>query len=324
MDTKPTLIIMAAGLGSRFNGLKQIAPVTHKGEIILEYSLYDAMMAGFEDIILIIKEEHEENFRALLDKGPAKRLNIRYAFQDIHDIPGGDEELNALVEKAITEGRIKPWGTGHAVMSAREMVNGPFAVINADDFYGSSAFINMYDFLSKLGEASPDSKDSEKKHFSMIGYKLSNTLSETGSVSRGICNVSSDSMLLDITERTKIMRQPSGEIAFTEDDGQTWNELSEDTLVSMNFWGFTRSMMDSLTEYFPKTLLKILKENPQKGEYYLPGAVDMLLRADLADVKVIPCFDQWYGVTYPEDKDNVANALQSMTDKGLYPEKLWK
>ncbi len=346
MSKKPTLIVMAAGMGSRYGGLKQIDPITKEGEIILDFSLYDAMLAGFESVIFIIKKENEEDFRNLIDGRAGKHMEVKYAFQDIKDVPGADDELMAQVEKAIDQGRAKPWGTGHAVLSARNLVEGPFAVINADDFYGAAAFQHMYDFLDSLdkGKDSTDkifnegasesadeitafnegaSANCDKQHFAMVGYRLDKTLSETGHVARGVCELDDNSMLQNITERTKILRQPSGEIAFTEDDGETWTALPDDTPVSMNFWGFGRQMMNELETGFPNHLAGILSEDPLKGEYYLPSAVDSLLRAGKADVEVLRSSDQWYGVTYKEDKEGVMDAIRSMKDKGLYPEKLW-
>lgn len=304
---KPVLVIMAAGMGSRYGGLKQIDPVSDKGEIILDFSLYDAMMAGFEKVIFIIKEENEKDFRELIDNRAGKQLKVEYAFQKLDDIPEGYQ---------VPEERIKPWGTCHAVLSARHLIDGPFAVINADDYYGPGAFQTMYEFLEKA-------QDDEKYRYSMIGYQLENTLTENGHVARGVCTVSSEGMLTDIVERTKIMRR-DGKIMFTEDEEKTWEELEEGTPVSMNFWGFTKSFIDEMESRFPAFLDKTLKENPLKGEYFLPGVVDQLISEEKATVKVLKSADKWYGVTYKEDKQGVVDALQSMKDKGLYPEKLWK
>ncbi len=304
---KPVLVIMAAGMGSRYGGLKQIDPVSDKGEIILDFSLYDAMMAGFEKVIFIIKEENEKNFRDLIDNRAGKQLKVEYAFQKLNDIPEGYE---------VPEERVKPWGTCHAVLSARHLIDGPFAVINADDYYGPGAFQTMYEFLK-------NTKDDEKYRYSMVGYQLENTLTENGHVARGVCSVSEEGLLTDIVERTKIMRR-EGKIMFTEDDEQTWEELPEGTPVSMNFWGFSKSFIDEMEARFPAFLDKALKENPLKGEYFLPGVVDQLINEDKATVKVLKSADKWYGVTYKEDKQGVVDALQSMKDKGLYPEKLWK
>lgn len=314
---KPVLIIMAAGMGSRYGGLKQIDPVSDKGEIILDFSLYDAMMAGFEDVIFVIKEENEEDFRSLIDERAGKRMNVRYAFQKLEDIPEGYK---------VPEGREKPWGTCHAVMSARHLVNGPFAVINADDYYGPGAFQSMYDFLEKSAEETAKEEAAGTKsaqyEFCMIGYELKNTITENGHVSRGVCDVTDGGYLKDIVERTKIMRRDGG-IQYTE-DGESWITLPEDTVVSMNFWGFSKDMMTEMAAGFPEFLDETLKTNPLKGEYFLPGVVDTLLKEEKARVRVLRSRDKWYGVTYKEDKQTVVDALQAMKDKGLYPDVLWK
>ena len=304
---KPALIVMAAGMGSRYGGLKQIDPISDQGEIILDFSLYDAMMAGFEEIVFIIKKENEQDFRALIDERIGKHLNIHYAFQDIADIPEGCE---------IPEGREKPWGTGHAVLAARKLIDAPFAVINADDYYGAGAFQTMYDFLE-------NAKDDDKYRYSMVGYRLDKTLTENGHVARGICTVDEKHELMSVVERTKIMRRGDA-VAFTEDDGETWTEVAGDTIVSMNFWGFTKSMMSELEKNFPKFFETSVVENPLKAEYFLPGVVSGLLAEDKATVKVLTSQDKWYGVTYKEDKQGVVSALRSMKDKGLYPEILWR
>lgn len=304
---KPVLVIMAAGMGSRYGGLKQIDPISSQGEIILDFSLYDAYMAGFEKAIFIIKRENEEDFRALLDERAGKHMEIAYAFQELTDLPEGYE---------VPEGRVKPWGTCHAVLSARDLIDGPFAVINADDYYGPGAFQTIYAYLTEVA-------DDDKYRYCMVGYQLPNTLTENGHVARGVCSVDEAGHLADIVERTKIMRR-DGEIQFTEDDEKTWEPLPEDTTVSMNFWGFTRSFVDEMEARFPAFLDKAMVENPMKGEYFLPGVVDQLIKEDKATVRVLTSADKWYGVTYKEDKQGVVDALQSMKDKGLYPEKLWK
>ena len=307
MKKEPILVIMAAGMGSRFGGLKQIEPVSDKGEIILDFSLYDAFMAGFKKAIFVIKRENEEDFRKLIDDRAGKYMEVAYAFQEIEDIPQGYK---------VPEGRVKPWGTAHAVMAARHLADGPIAVINADDYYGPGAFQAIYDFLE-------NAEDGEKYNYCMVGYDIENTLTENGFVSRGVCRISREGMLEEITERTKIQWQGE-KIVFTEDEGNTWQTLSRGTTVSMNFWGFTPSMMKEMEEGFPDALDKILKENPMKGEYFLPGVVDRLLHEGKAEVKVLKSKDRWYGVTYKEDKESVVSALQSMKDKGEYPDKLWK
>ncbi|MFQ9892652.1 MAG: NDP-sugar synthase [Emergencia sp.] len=304
---KPVLVIMAAGMGSRYGGLKQIDPISEQGEIILDFSLYDAMMAGFEKVIFIIKRENEEDFRALIDQRAGKHLQVEYAFQELADLPEG---------YVVPADRVKPWGTCHAVLSARKLIDGPFAVINADDYYGPGAFQSIYDYLQTA-------QDDEKYRYCMVGYNLENTLTENGHVARGVCEVSDQGQLLDIVERTRIMYHNGG-IAFSEDDGHTWTALAEGTPVSMNFWGFTQSFVREMEERFPAFLDKALIENPLKGEYFLPGVVDQLIQEDKAVVKVLTSRDKWYGVTYQEDKQGVVDALQAMKDKGLYPEKLWK
>lgn len=304
---KPILIIMAAGMGSRYGGLKQIDPISDQGEIILDFSLYDAHMAGFEKAVFIIKKENEADFRALIDEKAGKHMEVEYAFQQLDDIPAG---------YTVPEGRVKPWGTCHAVLSARHLIEGPFAVINADDYYGPGAFASIYDYLEQA-------QDDEKYRYCMVGYQLENTLTENGHVARGICQVSDKGYLEDIVERTKIMRR-DGAAAYTEDDGESWHELAEGTTVSMNFWGFTQSFVREMEARFPAFLDKALAENPLKGEYFLPGVVDQLIKEQKASVRVLTSHDKWYGVTYKEDKESVVDALQSMKDKGLYPEKLWK
>ena len=307
MKKEPILVIMAAGMGSRFGGLKQIEPISDKGETILDFSLYDAFMAGFKKAIFVIKREKEEDFRKLIDNGAAKYMEVDYAFQQLNDLPDG---------YSVPEGREKPWGTAHAVMAARHLADGPIAVINADDYYGPGAFQTIYDFLE-------GACDGEKYSYCMVGYDIENTLTENGFVSRGVCKTSEQGFLTEITERTKIQWK-DGEIVYTEDDGKTWKNLPKGTTVSMNFWGFTPSMMKEMEAGFPAALDKILAENPLKGEYFLPGVVDRLLREGKAEVKVLKSRDRWYGVTYKEDKESVVSALQSMKDKGEYPDTLWK
>lgn len=305
---EPVLVIMAAGMGSRFGGLKQIEPVGSAGEIILDFSLYDAMMAGFKKAVFIIKKENEKAFRDLIDTRAGKYMEVEYVYQQLSDIPDHYQ---------IPEKREKPWGTGHAVLSARHVIHGPFAVINADDYYGPGAFQSVYEFLEKA-------EDTDRFHYCMAGYQVENTLTENGSVSRGICRTSETGMLTEITERTRIQWQ-DGNIVYEDPDSATGSTtLPRGTTVSMNFWGFTQSMMKELEEGFPQFLDSTLKENPLKGEYFLPVAVDRLIQTGKADVKVLHSADRWYGVTYREDKEQVVSALQSMKDKGEYPDRLWK
>ena len=305
---KPILVIMAAGMGSRFGGLKQIEPVSDKGDIILDFSLYDARLAGFEKAIFIIKKENEQDFRNLIDNKAGKYMEVEYVYQELNDLPSG---------YLMPTNREKPWGTAHAVLSARNAANNsPIAVINADDYYGPEAFKNIYDFLLSA-------VDNEKYQYCMVGYQIENTLTENGHVSRGVCKTSEDGNLTKITERTKIQWKGK-KIVYTENDGNTWEELPPGTIVSMNFWGFTPSMMKEMEARFPAFLDNALSENPTKGEFFLPGVVDELIQEDKAEVKVLKSTDRWYGVTYKEDKESVVSAIKSMKENGLYPEILWK
>lgn len=306
-NQQPTLIIMAAGMGSRYGGLKQVDKITESGEIILDFSLYDAMMAGFQRAIFVIKEEHRDLFREVVDERAGRFMDIEYAYQKLEDIPEGE---------TIPEGRVKPWGTAHAVLSCRHLIDGPFAVINADDYYGPGGFSSIYDYLTSH-------EDDKQYEYCMIGYQLKNTVTENGHVSRGVCTLDEGGYLRNVTERTRIEMKPDG-IAFTEDDGATWTNLDDDTVVSMNFWGFTASMMKELEGGLPEFFAKTVSANPMKGEYFLPGVADRLIQEGKARVKVMTSHDKWYGVTYQEDKESVKDALQSMKDKGLYPDKLWK
>jgi len=302
---KPVLVIMAAGMGSRYGGLKQIDKVTDQGEIIIDFSLYDGLMAGFEKVIFIIKEEMEDDFRALIDQGAGKRYQVEYVFQRLDDLPEGF---------SVPEGREKPWGTCHAVMSARHLINTPFAVINADDFYGAQAFQKMYEYLLKA-------EDDSKYRYSMVGYRLDQTLTEHGHVARGVCEIDDKGYLVDIEERLKIMWR-GDKVSFTEDDAN-WTDVPEDSTVSMNFWGFTMSMMEQMISRFPAFLEKALKENPLKGEYLLPKTVDELVKEDLATVEVLKSDDRWFGVTYREDREAAVKCLEGLTAKSVYPAKLW-
>ena len=306
---KPILVVMAAGMGSRYGGLKQIDPVGSQGEAILDYSLFDAHEAGFDTAVIIIKEAIRKDFMetvgARLQKAP---MEIRYAYQELEKLPVG---------YSVPEGRTKPWGTCHAVVCAREAIgNAPFAVINADDYYGKAAFKEIYNYLSAHG-------DDEKYRYCMVGYELGKTVTDNGSVARGVCQVNDEGYLTSVVERTKIEKQADGAIRFTE-DGTTWMDLPEKTTVSMNMWGFTPSFAAESQARFPAFLDKALVENPMKGEYFLPSTVSALLAEDKATVKMLYSPDKWYGVTYAADKPVVVNALKEMTEQGLYPDGLWK
>ncbi|MCL2112061.1 MAG: sugar phosphate nucleotidyltransferase [Clostridiales bacterium] len=302
---KPVLVVMAAGMGSRYGGLKQIDPITEQGEIIIDFSLYDAMMAGFEDIVFIIKKEIEADVRARIDSGAGQHLNITYVFQELTDLPAG---------YAVPEGRVKPWGTCHAILAAKPALSGNFAVINADDYYGPQAFQAMYEQLL-------NSEDGMLYDYSMVGYRLANTLTEHGHVARGVCVINEDGKLVGVDERLKIMWK-DGVIQY-EDEGGAWREVPADSTVSMNFWGFTPSFLEELEAGFKPFLDDAIKNNPEKGEYLLPRKIDELLKAGKASVKVLPTDERWIGVTYKEDKEHVIAAVRAMKDSGLYPEALW-
>lgn len=300
---KPTLVIMAAGMGSRFGGLKQIAPVDDEGHIIIDFSLCDAYRAGFRDIAFIIKEEMQEEFESCIGNRMRKYFNVSYVHQKLDNLPAG---------YAVPEGREKPWGTGHAILCCQDVVKGPFAVINADDFYGPTAFTCIYDFL-----ASNENRDK----YAMVGYRVRNTVTENGSVARGVCQVQ-DGLLTGITERTKIYKR-GNDAAYTE-DGETFVHLPGETMVSMNLWGFTPKMMEELTARFPAFLDRAMAENPLKGEYFLPTVVNDQLETGTATVSVLPCEEVWYGVTYREDLQSVKDAIAAMKHRGIYEEGLWK
>lgn len=304
---KPVLVVMAAGMGSRYGGLKQIDPVDSQGHIIMDFSIYDAVKAGFEKVIFIIKKENEADFKAAIGDRMSKVIQVEYVFQDLHNLPEGYQ---------IPEGRVKPWGTGHAILSCLGTVDAPFAVINADDYYGSHAFQMIYDYLTTH-------EDDEKYRYTMVGYVLENTLTENGHVARGVCVTDENSYLQEINERTHIEKRGQ-ETAYTEDDGATWTVIPEGSTVSMNMWGFTESILGELKNRFAKFLDENLEKNPLKCEYFLPFVVDELLNEGKATVQVLKSLDKWYGVTYKEDKPVVVAAIQALKDKGLYPEKLWE
>ena len=304
---KPALVVMAAGMGSRYGGLKQIDPVGNHGQLIIDYSIYDAHRAGFETVIFVIKRQIEDSFKAAIGNRLSKVPDVRYAYQELDDLPAGYR---------VPEGRVKPWGTAHAILAARDLIRGPFAVINADDCYGPEGFRAIYHYL----ENHPDRPGCYE--YAMVGYLLGNTVTEHGHVARGVCLEDRDGYLLQVTERTHI--EPDGKDArYTEDEGKTWHSLPGDTVVSMNLWGFTRSFVDEAWGRFPAFLDRTLQTNPLKGEYFLPGVVTQLLEEEKARVKVLRSHDKWYGVTYQEDKPAVMAALADKTVQGLYPDNLW-
>ncbi len=303
----PVLVIMAAGMGSRYGGLKQIDPVGACGEKIIDYSLFDARRAGFKKAVFIIKEELLPDFQeAVFRKGVP-----------VHGNPMGVPEASGRAGRSTgAEGRVKPWGTGHATLTAaRVLGDATYAVINADDFYGREAFEKIYHFLK-------NARDGEKLDFAMVGYYLKNTVTENGYVSRGVCQTQ-DGFLETITERTHIEQREEG-IAYTEDDGKTWVPLSSEAVVSMNMWGFTPGFTAALETDFRRFFREDVPQNPEKAEFFLPFVVNDLLRQGKAQVTVLSSADKWYGVTYHEDKETVVKAIEAMTKAGTYPSPLWK
>ena len=298
---KPSLVIMAAGMGSRYGGLKQIESIDAFGHTLIDYSIYDAMNAGFEEITFVIKKEIEADFLSVMKSHlDGKNVKVNYVYQELYKLPDGYE---------VPNGRIKPWGTAHAVLCCKDVIDGPFAVINADDYYGKSAFREIYKFLSSLPENSSHS-------YAMIGYRIKNTVSSSGTVSRGICHQNENGELTHIVERTKIM--PEGEkIYFYEDDGR--EELDPNSLVSMNFWGFDKSFIEECENRFKEFLDDALVTDPMKGEFYLPKVVASLISEHTASVKVIETKDLWYGVTHKEDHASVVEAFSKMIENGEYP-----
>ena len=303
MTHEPTLVIMAAGMGSRFGGLKQMTPVDEEGHFIIDFSLYDAYQAGFRRVAFIIKREIEQTFRETIGARMEKWFHVDYVYQELDRLPEGF---------AVPEGRKKPWGTAHAVACCRAVVEGPFAVINSDDFYGRGAYEAIYRFLTE---------NKAPHHYAMLGYQLRNTVTEFGSVARGVCHVQ-DGMLLDITERTKIFKRGQ-DAAYTE-DGETFVPLSGDTQVSMNFWGFTPEILDEIWNAFPAFLAENLPVNPEKCEFYLPTFVGSRLAEKKVSVRVLPCMETWHGVTYKEDLDSVKAAIGQLKREGKYPARLWE
>lgn len=300
---EPTLVIMAAGMGSRFGGLKQITAVDDNGHAIIDFSLFDARRAGFKKIVFIIKHEIEDSFKAAVGNRMEKYFNVEYVFQQLDCLPEG---------YTVPEGREKPWGTGHAVACCKDAVDGPFAVINADDFYGLGAYKAIYEYLKQ---------DRPKSEYAMVGYRLRNTVTENGHVSRGICEVE-NGYLSGITERTHIEKR-GDDAAYTE-DGENFTDISGDAIVSMNFWGFSTQMLDELNARFTKFLDNNVPVNPIKCEYFLPFIANEQLEEGLCTVEVLNCSETWYGMTYREDLESVRNAIANMKENGIYPEKLWE
>ena len=304
MSVAPTLVILAAGMGSRYGGMKQIDGVGSHGEPIIEFSIYDAYQAGFRKVVLIIKREHEELFRkALTDRIAANGMEVEFAYQDMNNIPEGF---------SVPEGREKPFGTTHALLACKGVVNEPFAIINADDFYGRNAYKVIYDYLVN------DIKDDV---YAMVGFKCINTLTENGTVTRGLCE-EKDGFLSHIVEIQKIALQ-NGKAVY-EDENGNWAPIDDDALVSMNFWGFTPKIFEECDPVFEKFLSENLDKNPMKCEHVIPTAVGTLVAEDKIKVRMLSSTDKWFGVTYKEDKPDVVARIQEMKDAGVYPDVLWK
>lgn len=306
MPLQPALVVMAGGIGSRYGGLKQVEPIGPNGEIVIDYAIYDALRAGFGKIIFVIRREIESVFRERVGKNIEQRVDTVYVYQDLDNLPPGF---------SVPAGRKKPWGTGHAVLCCKDVVDRPFAVINSDDFYGPGAFHALAAFLRSV--KSPVSGPDE---YAMVGYVLRNTLSEHGSVARGVCEVTADGYLAGVQERTRI--QAFGDQVCYSENGADWLPISGDSLVSLNTWGFTPHFLTELEARFPVFLTKNAG-NLDTVEYFLPAVVNDLVEEGRARVKVLPVAEKWFGVTYPEDRPAVQAAILEQVRRGIYPEKLW-
>lgn len=304
---KPVLVILAAGMGSRYGGLKQMDPVDEQGHKIIDFSIYDAKQAGFETVVFIIKKEMEEDFKECVGDPISKHMEVRYVFQELTNVP---EYFT------IPEGRVKPWGTTHALYCCKDVIDEPFMVINADDYYGKNGYKLMYDFLTTH-------EDDEKCRYAMVGYELGKTLTDKGSVTRGICKRDTDGFLTDIVEQKMIVKTADG-AAYSNDEGKTFIPVAVDTPVSMNMWGFGKSIMPAFGKALNRFFTEDVAKNPMKSECLIPTEVDVLLKEDVASVKVLTSSDQWFGVTYKEDKPFVVESIKNLKDVGEYPEYLWK
>lgn len=306
-EKRPALVVMAAGMGSRYGGLKQIDPVDAYGNIIMDLSVYDAKEAGFDRVVFVIKKAIEKEFKENVGRRMEEHIRTDYVYQELDRLPSGF---------SVPEGRVKPWGTGHAILCCKDVVDGPFAVINADDYYGKQAFRKMYGQLTTC-------QDDDRYQYAMVGYRLDNTMTDNGYVARGVCSIDDKGKLIDIHERTRIEKRDEGG-AYTEDGGATWIHLPGDTTVSMNLWGFTASILGELERRFASFLEEALPLDPLKCEYFLPFVVDALLKEKKAEVSVLKSRDRWYGVTYKEDKETVVQAIRQLKAQGAYPEKVWE
>ncbi|MBR1921699.1 MAG: NTP transferase domain-containing protein [Kiritimatiellae bacterium] len=302
---KPTLVVLAAGMGSRYGGLKQVDPVGPSGEAVLDYSVFDAVRSGFGKVVFVIRHDFEAEFREKIGRKFERMTHVDYCFQDIADLPP---------PYVVPAGRAKPWGTAHATRAARAVVREPFAVINADDFYGRDAFERLTAFLS-----APQADDGGPMHFAMVGYRLDLTLSENGSVARGICEISPEGMLKGVTEMTKLVR--AGDVAENREDEAAPQKVPLDARVSMNCWGFAPRLFDELERRFPAWLAE--NGGREKSEWYIPFVVDELIREGKADCRVLPTESSWFGVTYREDKPTVVASIGRLVDAGAYPRDLF-
>ena len=304
---KPTLLLLAAGMGSRYGGLKQLDGLGPNGETIMDYSIYDAVKAGFGKIVFVIRKDFEQDFREKVVSKYQGHLPVEVVFQSLEDLPDGF---------TVPEGRTKPWGTNHAVLMGKEAIKEPFAVINCDDFYGRDSFQVMGKYLSSLAEGSANK-------YAMVGFRVGNTLSESGSVSRGVCSTDEKGFLTTVVERTKIERKADGEVKYLEDDGETWTAIPETTPVSMNFWGFTPDYFTYSQDYFKYFLgLESTKTN-LKAEFFIPLMIDKLIKEGTATVEVLDTTSKWFGVTYPEDRPDTVAKIQKLIDDGVYPDRLF-
>ena len=304
---KPTLFLLAAGMGSRYGGLKQLDGLGPNGETIMDYSIYDAIHAGFGKLVFVIRKDFEKDFREKVVSKYEGHLPVEVVFQSIDKIPAGF---------TVPEGRQKPWGTNHALMMGEPVIHEPFAVVNCDDFYGRESFEVMGKFLSSLPEGSTGK-------YAMVGFRVGNTLSESGTVSRGICGTDSNHHLQSVVERTKIERKADGQVKYLEDDGETWTPIADTTPVSMNFWGFTPDYFKHSEDYFKYFLgLESTKTN-LKAEFFIPLLVDKLIKNGTASVEVLDTTSKWFGVTYPEDRPATVAKFKELVDKGIYPNKLF-
>jgi len=301
MSIKPTLLVLAAGIGNRYGGLKQMDQVGPSGEAIIDYSIYDAMQAGFGKVVFVIREDIEKDFKEIFIDKLKDRIEVDYVFQQIDMVPKG---------VLFSSARKKPWGTGHAVLVAEQKINEPFAVINADDFYGCGSYRVMADFLTNSYDIN---------EYSMVGYRLDRTLSDHGHVARGVCETNKESYLKVVTERIKIEKE-NNKIIFTDEDG-TKTRLTGSEIVSMNFWGFNTSVFDYLNKHFIKFMTE--NSNDPKAEFFIPDLIANLIKKNTAKVKVLHTDESWFGVTYREDKPVVINCIRKLVSKGVYPSKLW-